>query len=301
MTSHANHITAACSQQHPHTLAQLPSQHLFLFFLCIRHTTETRKHTLAQLPSRVNTHALPRCHIAPILRYGFVFTNDKGSNVMIAWGPPFNTTTDTAPIPLGASLTIVDALTGATTTSSSLTMTAMPVHVLNVPAAMVAQAKANAGKPLAWGTYDPATSTTVSTTMGIPGGEAPGNGLHMIDQPKYPLTPVPLPLQTWTKLANGNWSMNMDWTGSPDELARDIGVSSAVSFTIDPSFLEYNEEPINISAVVRRYADNGNAGFNLKYEKEGVSGPRGGSIGWNTVPGVCPGSNGVCVQCQCLL
>ena len=50
---------------------------------------------------------------------------------------------------------------------------------------------------------------------------------------------------------------------------------------MDPGFLSYTTEPIEITAVVRRNEANNNAGFNLNYES--TTGLKGGK-GWYTVP-----------------
>lgn len=162
------------------------------------------------------------------------------------------------PVDLGAPLTVLNCISGESTHTSTLALPdgGRPVLVLSIPPAIVAQAKVNGVGPLPWGTYDPSSSTTVSTAMGIPGGGAPGNGLHMLNQQSFPLTPVPLPQQRWNyDPTSGNWSCDMTWSGASSELGRDIGVASSVNFAVDPSFLEFNSAPINITATVRRYAD----------------------------------------------
>jgi hypothetical protein len=53
-------------------------------------------------------------------------------------------------------------------------------------------------------------------------------------------------------------------------------------FVVDPAFLSYSTEPIEITVVVRRNEANDNAGFNLIYES--TTGLKAAKPGWYTVP-----------------
>jgi hypothetical protein len=62
--------------------------------------------------------------------------------------------------------------------------------------------------------------------------------------------------------------------------ARAGGVPGGNAFVVDPSFLSYTSDPIEITVVVRRNPANDNAGFKLVYEStEGFK-----NFGWYTVP-----------------
>ena len=53
-------------------------------------------------------------------------------------------------------------------------------------------------------------------------------------------------------------------------------------FIVDPGFLSYTSEPIEISVVVRRNETNDNAGFKLVYES--TDGFKTAKPGWFTIP-----------------
>jgi hypothetical protein len=62
--------------------------------------------------------------------------------------------------------------------------------------------------------------------------------------------------------------------------ARAGGVAGGNAFVVDPGFLSYTSEPIEITVVVRRNPANENAGFKLVYEStDGFK-----NFGWYTVP-----------------
>jgi hypothetical protein len=172
-----------------------------------------------------------------------VFEGAKGP-VMAAWARP----RAEARISLGAKVRVIRTTTGEASTSEAIALTPSPVLVLDLPAAIVAEARANARRPFPWGgDYSRARSVA---------WEAPGTerGLH--------------PLGEASKIAIGGLE------------ARDISKGSSLAFTVDPNFLSYTTVPIQITAVVRRNGPGG-AGFNLKYES--TSGWR--STGsWTTIP-----------------
>lgn len=170
---------------------------------------------------------------APRDDYGFVFAA-KATNVMVAWGPAGNITG--APIVFGTPLTVLDPVTGSSATVSSVSLRSSPVVVLGVPDTMVAGAEVNKGKPLPWGDYSPGDAS-VSVIMGAVNKDT---GMHMLHPDAAPAVTV--------------------YGG----LARDVGKTHALTFAVDPSFLDYSSAKVNVSCVVRRHEDNGNAGFNLK-------------------------------------
>jgi len=62
--------------------------------------------------------------------------------------------------------------------------------------------------------------------------------------------------------------------------ARAGSVPGGNAFVVDPNFLSYGNEPIEITVVVRRNPANDNAGFKLVYEStDGFK-----NLGWYTVP-----------------
>jgi len=184
--------------------------------------------------------------------YGFVFQGAE-TTVMALWAPPGTTHR----VDFGATMRIVDPLTGASTEADSCLLTGAPVLAVGVPPALLAQANPSKGRPLPWrdgGDYSAATS--VWAAMGDPNTE---RGLHHLSADTSS-TPV----------------------AAYGVAARDCGKSPAQSFTVDPAFMSYTTEPITITVVVRRNAANDNAGFNLQYES--TTGLRN-TGSWYTIPG----------------
>jgi hypothetical protein len=180
--------------------------------------------------------------------YGFVFQGARGT-VLVTWAP--KGTTDH--VRFGGSVQIVDPLTGRTTSASEYDLATGPILVLGVPADLVARAQANKAKPLPWdGDYTDAKS--VSVTMGPRNVE---KGLH-------------------TQSAQSVAADVIAYGGS----ARAGSVPGGNVFMVDPNFLSYTPTPIEVSIVVRRNANNDNAGFKFVYES--TNGYR--NCGWYTVP-----------------
>ena len=179
---------------------------------------------------------------------GFVFETES-TNVLVTWGR--NESQDQ--LLLDDERTIIDPLTGKSTRSKSPNLTVAPVIILDVPAKIVAKANANAMVPMPWGgDYEHAKS--VSITMGSNPNE---NGLHSLASDIVADAVV-------------------GYGGS----ARFGGVPGGNLFVVDPEFLSYTSEPIEITVVVRRNEANDNSGFKLVYEStDGFK-----SRGWYTVP-----------------
>lgn len=174
---------------------------------------------------------------------GFAFTADDGP-VLIAWtGPGLAVEHD-----FGAEVEAVDPLTDEATTGPRHTLTPSPLIVRRAPAGLIAEARANRGRPYPWGgDYTGAAEVRFDA----PGLEA---GLH-------PLGAAP------TRVFG-------------DVEARDHSQGAGHAFAVDPNFLTYDAVPLRVTAVVRRNGPD-NAGFNLKYES--VTGYRGTGA-WTTVP-----------------
>ena len=180
--------------------------------------------------------------------YGFVFQGAKGT-VLTTWA---HGAADH--VKFGEAVQMVNPLTGAITKADSHELTSAPIFVLDVPAKLVAQAKANKDKPLLWG-GDYAKAKSVSVTMGERNME---QGLH-------------------TMSGSAVAAAVVAYGGS----ARAGNVPGGNVFIVDPGFLSYTTTPIEITAVVRRNEANDNAGFNLNYES--TTGMKGGPS-WYTVP-----------------
>ncbi len=180
--------------------------------------------------------------------YGFVFQGAQGT-VLAAWSPQGVPDAVT----MGQEVQSVDPLTGKTSAAHALNLTAAPLLVLGVPEKIVAQAQANQAKPLPWG-GDFSRAKSVSITMGEQTVE---QGLH-------------------TLAGDAVAKAVVAYGGS----ARAGNVPGGNLFIVDPGFLSYTTEPIEIAVTVRRNSANDNAGFKLVYEA--TNGFR--STGWYTVP-----------------
>ncbi len=181
--------------------------------------------------------------------YGFVFDGAK-TTVLVTWAS--RGTPDL--VEFGETVRIANPLTGNVATANSHELSSAPVLVLGVPADIVKQARANKPLPLPWGGDDPA-ATSVSLTMGETSVE---KGLHT--------------------LAGESVAADVVAYGGS---ARAGGVPGGNLFVVNPNFLSYTPEPIEITAVVRRNPANDNAGFKLVYES--TSGFKTAGT-WYTIP-----------------
>jgi GH35 family endo-1,4-beta-xylanase len=180
--------------------------------------------------------------------YGFVFRGAKTS-VMVAWA---HTRTSTR-LALGGPLEILDPITAQSTNAPTYELTTSPILVIGIPADLITQAQRNRTNPLPWG-GNYANGNSVSITMGATNDE---RGLHT--------------------LSGDAIAADVIAYGGP---ARAGGVPGGNAFVVDPGFLSYTSEPIEITVVVRRNPANDNAGFKLVYEStDGFK-----NFGWHTVP-----------------
>ncbi len=175
--------------------------------------------------------------------YGFVFQGPEGP-VLATWAGPGAT----ARVSFGAKVRVVRPRTGETSEAEAVELTNSPVLVAGIPPALVAAARASAGRPFPWGgDYTGASSVS---------WEAPG-----IEKGLHPIGPAKLVTVEGRE-------------------ARDLSASGGLKFTVDPNFLSYATVPLRITAVLRRNGGRA-AGFNLKYES--TSGWKG-TGGWYTIP-----------------
>jgi polysaccharide biosynthesis protein PslG len=185
--------------------------------------------------------------------YGFAFEGAEGS-VMALWAAPG--ATDRVSLPPGTRL--LDPLTGASAEAGAVTLTSVPLLVVGVPEDLLAQARANRDRPLAWrgDLEDYGQAASAYLTAGAPNVE---RGLHQLN-------------------ADASSSVVQAYGVT----ARDCGKGAGQAFTVDRRFVSYDSEPITVTVVARRNAANDNAGFNLKYESTtGIH----GTGGWYTIPG----------------
>jgi hypothetical protein len=166
--------------------------------------------------------------------YGFVFKGDK-SNVLVTWAP--NRSTDT--IDFGQPVSVVDPQTGNATQANTYALTEAPILVDGAPDSIVAQAQGDLKKPFPWG-GDYTNAKSVSVTFGQTNVE---KGLH-------------------TQSAASIAADVVLYGGS----ARAGSVPGGNVFMVDPNFLTYTSTPIEITALVRRDANNDPANLELTYE-----------------------------------
>jgi len=176
--------------------------------------------------------------------YGFVFKGTQ-SNVLVTWAE--KGTTDN--VDFGQAVSIVDPLTGTATQAATTTLTEAPIIVDGAPDAIVAQAQGNLNKPFPWG-GDYTDAKSVSVTYGTTNVE---KGLH-------------------THSAAAVAADIVLYGGS----ARAGSVPGGNVFTVDPNFLSYTSTPIEITAMVRRDANNDPAQLELTYESSDYD------LKWNT-------------------
>jgi polysaccharide biosynthesis protein PslG len=199
---------------------------------------------LGQRPEYLGWLLLNRKH------YAFVFEGAKGS-VLITWA--YRGESDDLHLPQPVKL--LDPLNSDLVTSATHTLTATPVMILGVHESLLAEAKANQSKPLQWG-GDYSQAESVSITMGEKQVE---RGLHTLSGDTLAQAVVA-------------------YGGS----ARSGNLPGGNLFVVDPAFMSYTTEPVEITAVVRRNEANDNAGFKLVYES--TSGFKTAKPGWFTIP-----------------
>ncbi|MDF1816056.1 MAG: beta-galactosidase [Verrucomicrobiales bacterium] len=180
---------------------------------------------------------------------GFVFEGAQAP-VLVLW----NKRRTDSEITFDKQVKIVNPLDGSVIETESYPLTTAPVFVLDVPDKLLKEAEANQGKSVPWG-GDFSRSKSVSITMGE---NALENGLHTLSGDAV------------AEAVTG-------YGGS----ARAGNIPGGNLFVVDPGFLTYTSEPIEISAVVRRNEENVNSGFKLVYES--VDGFKTAG-GWYTVP-----------------
>jgi hypothetical protein len=176
---------------------------------------------------------------------GWVMLNDKHYGFMIqgANGPVLATwtaTTNPDIVDFGQEVTVLDPITGATTKTAKYNLTLAPILVLNVPDSLVAQARANQGKPMPWG-GDYSNAKSVSVTFADKYQE---KGLH-------------------TMAADSIAADVLAYGGN--QRSGEIPKGGDVYY-IDPNFLSYDTVPIEITAMVKRNEKGEKASIGFEYE-----------------------------------
>ena len=176
--------------------------------------------------------------------YGFAFRGTAGP-VLVTWAHGKGTA-------FAAPAKAIDTLTGEARTE----VTNVPVIVFDPPETLLKQAATNKGRRLPWGGD---FSAAKSVSLRYADGRAEAKGLHALS-------------------GDAIASAVTVYGGS----ARAGDVPGGNVFAVDPAFLSYSAQPIEITVVVRRNEANDNAGFKLSYES--TSGLKNAKAGWYTVP-----------------
>ncbi|QJW93461.1 glycoside hydrolase family protein [Frigoriglobus tundricola] len=170
--------------------------------------------------------------------YGFVFQGKAGP-VLAAWMPAgLKDATLTFP----TDVETTDSVTGAVTRFTAgqpLELTDTPRLITGLPAAVVKEAKANAGKNFPWG-GDYSAAKTVSCQ---PGSPDVNSGIAQVHRGNPSV-----------KFADGTTGILVEGD-----------ISHPVSFYVHPSFAKLLTKEYYVRATVRRVAA-GNVGMNLLYE-----------------------------------
>lgn len=166
---------------------------------------------------------------------GFVFEGAAGP-VLAAWAM----NGETCSIAPGAEVQAIDPLTGKKSAAARCTLTSAPQLFTGLPRALVEVAKANRHLPMNWWGADYSTAAAVSLTTGK---DQELKGLRTLSGDSVAKSVVA-------------------YGGS----ARAGGVPGGNVFVVDPSFLSYASEPLEITVICRRNEANDNAGFKLVYE-----------------------------------
>ena len=206
---------------------------------------------MAQMIEHLGTHPI---YLGWVLlnqtNYGFIFQGSK-STVLITWAYKGVASS----LDFGHPVQLIDPVAGQSSNAAQYHLTSAPVLVIDPPAELVTQAKANLAKPLPWnGDYSKAEAVTLTQND----QKTEEKGLHT--------------------LAGASIAADVVAYGGS---ARAGDVPGGNMFVVDPSFLSYTPTPIEITIVVRRNPANDNAGFNLVYESTTGFKHAGG---WYTVP-----------------
>ncbi|MFA4944530.1 MAG: endo-1,4-beta-xylanase [Lentisphaeria bacterium] len=175
--------------------------------------------------------------------YGFMFQGANGP-VLTAWAPSGKE----LKLKFAAAVKVVD-LAGKETAlpaGEELTLARRPVFILDVPASLVQQAQANAGKPYPWG-GDYSRAKVVTCKLGVTNIE---DGLI---QKKLETTTVVNDLvESWRRPNFKNPALH--------------GEGHYVYFRTDPKFAPFGITTLEVTAVVRRLAADKPAAVDLCYE-----------------------------------
>jgi polysaccharide biosynthesis protein PslG len=190
--------------------------------------------------------------------YGFLFKGQKG-NVLAAWSPAGKE----YKVKFDAAVDVTD-LAGQQSSlpaGEALVLTQRPVFISGVPADLVKQAQANAGKPYPWG-GDFANAKVVACRLGAANTE---DGLKQVN-PKTTVVVNDL-VESYRRPDFVNPALKNE--------------GRYVYFRVDPQFVPFGTKELEITIVAKRLAPDKEAGMNLTYES--AKGYKGAN-GWWTIP-----------------
>lgn len=190
--------------------------------------------------------------------YGFLFQGKEGA-VLAAWSPAGKQ----YPAKFSAEVVVTD-LAGKPSSLAAgqeLVLSPTPVFIGKLPDDLIKEAQANLGKPYPWG-GDYAHARVVTCRLGATNRE---DGLKQVN-PK-------------TTVVENGMADTCRRTNFADPALHNEG--HYVYFRVDPLFVPYGTQSLEITIVAKRVAPDKEAGMNLCYES--AKGYRG-APGWWTIP-----------------
>lgn len=190
--------------------------------------------------------------------YGFVFDGRNGP-VLTAWSP--NGAERSATLPADVDTMDVYGATSTLEAGDGLTLGASPVYVLGLPAAHVAEARANSGRPFPWG-GDYANATEVSCSLAATNTD---RGIAQVRQD----TTVVVNL--------------LDHSLRRSDRARPDAEGRYAYFRVDPMFADFGTRELEITVTARRAAADVSTSIDVCYES--LTGYRGTGEWWEVPAG----------------
>ncbi|MCL1888459.1 MAG: hypothetical protein FWF96_06270 [Kiritimatiellaeota bacterium] len=184
---------------------------------------------------------------------GYAFKCAGNKTLVAAWAQKKG---ETAELPFGAAeLEVVESRTGDIVKKRAVTLTTSPVFILNPPAALLSQARANKTKPFPWnGDHTNAKEVSISYA---PDGKVIEKGLHTTSGEAI------------------SQAVQLYGEGHAQVGYRDGSKPGGDTFICDPNFLSYKTGPIEITVTAQRKNPAQAAAIDLEYEYDNPADPSG--------------------------
>lgn len=184
--------------------------------------------------------------------YGFVFQGARGP-VLVSWALKG---TEGVQASFAGDVVVADVSGNATPLGAGqgVKLTRSPIYATGLPAALVAEAKANRAKDFPWGT-DYSKVDTARIALGATNRE---DGIKQ------------------TKLGTSDVVHGLDWSARKSNNLKG-GEGHFIYFRVDPTFAGFGNNHLAITAVVRRVSQDKGVGITLTYESvSGYKSAKGG-------------------------